>query len=208
MIRIWSELRVARLKEQVADVATLLWVAFWGGLAWQLFQFLSGFAEAGRTIEAGGLTMIKSGVDLGESLAGVPFIGPQLRDVARDAFAGAGRPLSDFGTELEQFILVVATVLALLLALVTLVPWLSRYVPWRWERLRRMRAGHRAIRTAPQATGVQVQEALAMRAVARLDYATLLEFTPDPIGDWASGRHDRLAKAELASVGLRPSTVT
>jgi hypothetical protein len=43
-----------------------------------------------------------------------------------------------------------------------------------------------------------------MRAVTRLDYSTLLEFTPDPIGDWASGRHDRLARAELASVGLRP----
>lgn len=204
MIRIWSELRVARVRELVADVATLLWVGLWGAIAWQLFLFLASFAEAGRTIKAGGRTMIDSGVDLGASLAGVPFIGPQLQDVARDAFAGAGRPLSDFGTELEQFIVVVATVLALLLALVTLVPWLSRYVPWRWQRLRRTRAGHRAIRTAPTAPAAQVQEALAMRAVARLDYSTLLEFTPDPLGDWASGRHDRLARAELASVGLRP----
>lgn len=204
MIRIWSELGVARVKEQVADVATLLWVALWGWIAWQLFQFLASFAEAGRTIQVGGRTMIQSGVDLGASLAGVPLIGAQLEGIARDAFGGAGRPLSDFGTELEQFIVVVATVLALLLALVTLVPWLSRYVPWRWERLRRTRAGHRAIRTAPDATAGQVQEALALRAVARLDYATLLEFTPDPLGDWASRRFDRLARAELASVGLRP----
>jgi hypothetical protein len=43
-----------------------------------------------------------------------------------------------------------------------------------------------------------------MRAFARLDYATLLEYTPDPLGDWAGGRHDRLARAELASEGLRP----
>ena len=43
-----------------------------------------------------------------------------------------------------------------------------------------------------------------MRAVTRLDYRELLEFTPDPIGDWVAGRHDRLAQAELASVGLRP----
>jgi hypothetical protein len=43
-----------------------------------------------------------------------------------------------------------------------------------------------------------------MRAVTRLDYTDLLEFTPDPLGDWANGRHDRLARAELASVGLRP----
>jgi hypothetical protein len=204
MIRIWSELRVARVKEQVADVATVAWVALWGSIAWQLFQFLASFAEAGRTVRVGGQTMIQSGIDLGASLAGVPFVGPQLEGVARDAFAGAGRPLSDFGTELEQFIVIVAGVLTLLLALVTLVPWLSRYVPWRWERLRRMRAGHRAIRIAPESQGPRVQQALAMRAVARLDWATLLEFTPDPIGDWASGRHDRLARAELASVGLRP----
>jgi hypothetical protein len=204
VIRIWSELRVARTKEQVADVATVIWVALWGTVAWQLFQFLADFAEAGRTIRSGGQGMIQSGRDLGESLAGVPLVGQQLRDVARDAFAGAGTPLSEFGMQLEQFIVVIAVVLALLLALVTLIPWLSRYVPWRWERLRRTRAGHRAIRTAPAATADQVQEALALRAVARLDYATLLEFSPDPLGDWATGRHDRLARAELASVGLRP----
>ncbi|MEA2674144.1 MAG: hypothetical protein QOI92_1336, partial [Chloroflexota bacterium] len=79
MIKIWSELRIARLKEQVADLSTLLWVAFWGGLAWQLFQFLVGFADAGRTIRTGGEGMIQGGVDLGDSLAGLPLIGPQLQ---------------------------------------------------------------------------------------------------------------------------------
>ena len=98
----------------------------------------------------------------------------------------------------------VAVVLALLLALVTLGPWLNRYLPWRWERLRRVRAAHRAIRTAPDTGRASVERTLAMRAVTRLDYSTLLEYTPDPIGDWAGGRHDRLARAELASVGLRP----
>jgi hypothetical protein len=43
-----------------------------------------------------------------------------------------------------------------------------------------------------------------LTAGTRLDYSTLLEYTPDPLGDWAGGRHDRLARAELASVGLRP----
>lgn len=204
MIKIWSELRIARLKEQVADGLTLIWVVFWGNIVWQLFQFLSSFAEAGRTIRAGGQNMAQSGRDLGESLAGLPLIGSQVRDVARDAFAGAGQPLSDFGTELEQFIFVVAIVLALILALVTLGPWLTRYLPWRWERLRRVRAAHRAIRTAPDMPDASIERTLAMRAVTRLDYSTLLDYTPDPIGDWARGRHDRLARAELASVGLRP----
>ena len=203
MIKIWSELRVARVKEQVADVATLLWVVFWGNMVWRLFQFLASYTEAGRTIRTGGETMAQSGRDLGDSLAGLPFVGSQVRDIARNAFAGAGQPLSDFGTQLEQFIFVVAVVLALLLALVTLVPWLTRYLPWRWNRLRRVRAADRAIRTAPRIADAQVERALAMRAFARLDYSTLLEYTPDPFGDWAGGRHDRLARAELASEGLR-----
>jgi hypothetical protein len=204
MIKIWSEMRVARLKEQAADLLTLLWVVFWGNIVWQLFQFLASFAEAGRAVRAGGQAMAQGGRDLGESLAGLPVIGSQVRDIARDAFAGASRPLSDFGTELEQFIVVVSLVLALLLALVTLTPWLSRYLPWRWERLRRVRDAHRAIRRSPDIGDVAMERTLAMRAVTRLDYSTLLEYTPDPLGDWASGRHDRLARAELASVGLRP----
>lgn len=209
MIRIWSEVPGARRKELVADAATILWVVFWANIVWQLFQFLSSFAEAGRTVRAGGQTMITGGRDLGESLSGLPLVGSQVRDIARDTFGGAGRPLSDFGTELEQFIFVVAVVLALLLALVTLVPWLARYLPWRWERLQTIRAADRVIHKAPGFThttssDAEMQGVLAMRAVTRLDYATLLEFTPDPLGDWSRGRHDRLAKAELASVGLLP----
>jgi Flp pilus assembly protein TadB len=112
--------------------------------------------------------------------------------------------LSDFGSELETFIFVVALVLALMLVLVTFLPWMAKYLPWRIERLQRVRAAHRAIRKAPKVADTHVERVLAMRAVTRLDYPTLLEYSPDPLGDWASGRHDRLARAELASVGLRP----
>jgi hypothetical protein len=204
MIKIWSELRVARMKEQVADVATLIWVVFWGSIVWQLFVFLSSFAEAGRAVRTGGQAMAQGGANLGDSLAGLPLVGSQARDLATAAFISASRPLSDFGTELEQFIFVVALVLALLLALVTMTPWLTRYLPWRWERLQKVRAAHRVIRSAPDVSEAQITRALAMRAVSRLDFATLLEYTPDPLGDWATGRHDRLARAELASSGLRP----
>jgi hypothetical protein len=204
MIKIWSELPIARMREQLADLATLFWVVFWGNLAWQLFQFLIGFTAVGRAVHAGGENMIAGGRSLGDSMAGLPLVGSQLRDVASGAFAAGGRPISSLGTELEQFITIVSVVLVFLLALVTLGPWLIRYVPWRRERLRRVRSAHRAIRTAPSAD-VGVETTLAMRAITRLDYSTLLDYTPDPIGDWTSGRHDRLARAELASVGLRPA---
>jgi hypothetical protein len=204
MVRIWSELPGARLREQVADLTTVLWLVFWGGIAWGLFGFIAGFAEAGRAVRGGGQSMIDAGVTLGAALAGIPVVGQGLQDVARNAFAGGGRPISDFGTAIEQFILVVAAVLGLLFVLVTIGPWLSRYLPWRWERLRRMRAAHRAIRKAPDVGDARIREVLALRAITRLDYAELLAYSPDPLGDWASGRHERLARAELASVGLRP----
>jgi hypothetical protein len=204
VIKLWSELPGARLKEVLADVATVVWVVFWGSIVWRLFQFLAGFAEGGRMIRSGGETMLQSGRDLGDQLAGVPLVGAQLSDTARNLFAEVGRPISDFGTELEQFILVVSAVIALILALVTIAPWLYRYLPWRWARLSRVRAAHRAIRRAPDVGDANIERTLAMRAVTRLDYSTLLEHTPDPLGDWVSGRHDRLARAELASVGLRP----
>jgi hypothetical protein len=203
MVRIWSELPGARLRERIADLATLVWVLVWGTAAWQLWWLLTAFAEAGRVVRRGGETMVRGGRDLGDALSTVPLVGEGLRSIVGDAFSGAGDPLSEFGIAIEQFVLIVATVLAFLLVLVTLVPWLTRYVPWRWERLRRTRAGHRAIRRAPDIEAERLDEILAMRAVARLDYATLLEYTPDPLGDWAAGRHDRLARAELASVGLR-----
>ncbi len=205
MVKIWSELRAARLKEQAADLATLAWVVLWAMIVWQAFQALSGFAEAARSIRAGGQTMIQGGRDLGDALAGLPLVGAQARDLVRATFAEAGRPLSDFGTELEQFIVLVATVLSVVLALVALVPWLTRYLPWRWERLRRLRAADRAIRPYPTGDEAPIARVLAMRAITRLDWATLLEHTPDPLGDWTSGRHDRLVQAELASVGLRPA---
>ena len=203
MIKIWSELPVSRTREQLADVATLIWVVFWGNVVWQLFQFLIGFAGVGRAVHEGGDNMVVSGQSLGDSLAGLPVVGSQARDLASGAFAAGGRPISDLGTGLEQFVTIVSIVLALLLALVTLGPWLIRYVPWRWARLQRVRSAHHAIRKAPD-DDAGIERTLAMRAMSRLEYETLLDFTPDPIGDWTSGRHDRLARAELASVGLRP----
>lgn len=204
MVKIWSELPASRLKEQAADIATIAWVVSWGSLILRLFQYLAGFTDAGRSVHDGGQTMVEGGRELGDSLAGLPLIGSQVRDIVRSAFGDAGRPLAEFGTQLEQFIFVVAVVLTLMLAFITLGPWLARYVPWRYRRLRNVRAGQRAVRTAPHLDDATMERTLAMRAVSRLDYATLLEYTSDPLGDWAGGRYEQLARAELASVGLRP----
>lgn len=202
---IWSELPRARVGEMLADVATLAWVAVWGTLGTRLYVFLADLAGSGRFVAESGTNLGRAGRQLGESIRGIPLIGEGAADAVSGGFAAAANPLISFGTDLERLLLAIAVLLALLLVAVALIPWLNRYLPWRIGRLRRLRAGARVIRRAP--VGVEagrIEQLLASRAVHRLEYDELLEFSPDPFGDWLSGRYDRLARAELSEVGLRP----
>ena len=205
MLKFWSEVGSARLREMTADIATWAWVALWAVIGWRIYSAIAGYSEAGRILASGGTRLQGVGVDLGGALVGVPFIGESIQKLSTDSFRTAGDPLIFVGTELEGLILLIATLLGILVVAVMLIPWLSRYVPWRARRLTDLRAGHRAIRRAPpHGSDRAVERLLASRALHRLSYTELLEETPDPFGDFISGRYERLARAELASVGLRP----
>lgn len=205
---IWSELPRARLGEFLADVATLVWVGLWAYLGGNLYLFLANLAGAGRIIHDSGVNLDAAGDQVANALQGIPLIGPGAAETVGGAFSAAADPLVTFGTDLERLLLIVAALLAMLVVAVALVPWLNRYLPWRIGRLRRLRAAKRVVRKAPTAADAgRIQELLASRALHRLEYDELLEFSPDPFGDWLSGRYDRLARAELSEVGLRPLTI-
>ena len=55
---------------------------------------------------------------------------------------------------------------------------------------------------APAAV-TRVSEAEIQQQAAHAQLPKLLEFTPDPFGDWAAGRLEGLVQAELESAGLR-----
>jgi len=205
MPKFWSEVPSAQMREVVADILTWAWVAIWATVGWWVFAAIAGYAEAGRILQAGGTNIQGAGVSLGGSLTGIPVVGAQANQLAIDAFKAAGDPFVFAGSELEALVILVARLLAALVVAVMLIPWLSRYVPWRAHRLTELRAAHRAVRRAPRHTSdADVERLLASRALHRLSYGELLQATPDPLGDFAAGRYDRLARAELASVGLRP----
>jgi len=205
MLKFWSEVPSARLREMTADIATWAWVALWAAVGWWIFSDIAGYATSGRVLASGGSGLQAAGVDLGNALGGIPLVGTSVRDLATTVFHAAGQPLIFVGSSLEQLILLIARLLGLLVVAVMLIPWLSRYVPWRARRLTDMRAAHRAIRRAPvDVADAEIERLLASRALHRLSYAELLDATPDPFGDFASHRYEPLARAELASVGLRP----
>jgi hypothetical protein len=206
-MHIWSERPWSRAREIGADVATLLWLAVWLTLGIRLYGFLAHLAGAGRFVREGGAEITSAGETIGSALEGVPLIGEGAAAGVRGALAGAGAPLITFGTDLERLLLVISGLLGLLLVAAAVVPWLNRYLPWRVAKWRRLNAAARAIRGPKRATdrlpAAEMETLLASRALHRLEYDELLEFTPDPFGDWAAGRHRRLAQAELDRVGLR-----
>ena len=212
-MHIWSERPGGRARELIADVTTALWLTIWITLGIRLYGFLANLAAAGRLIRDGGSGITDAGNRIGSALENVPLVGEGAAAGVRGAFEGAGDPIMRFGTDLERLLIVVSALLGLLVVAVALVPWLNRYIPWRIARWRRLNAGARAIRrhrlrlgtkaTVPEG---EVERLLASRALHRLEYDELLEFTPDPFGDWASGRFERLARAELDRVGLRAVT--
>jgi hypothetical protein len=204
MLKFYSEIPTARSRELLADVSTWAWVALWTVIGVRIHDAISGFAEAGRVLRGGGQNIEAAGAQLGDALNGVPLVGAGVDDLTTRAFATAGEPFQYVGGELESLLILIARLLALLVVAVMLVPWLWRYVPWRAERLATLRAAHQAIRRAPiDVSAASMQHALATRAINRLTYPELLEYTEDPFGDYAAGHFERLAKAELGSVGLR-----
>jgi hypothetical protein len=205
---LWSERRRARIREIVADVATLIWVAFWISIGVRLYAFLAQLAGAGRFMSDSGAGLRGVGERLGGALQGIPLIGEGVADGVRNGFSDVASPMIRFGGDLEHLLVFVAAVLGMLLAAAAIVPWMNRYLPWRIAAWRRLNAGARVIRrrrfagSTPIADS-EVERLLASRALHRLEYDELLEFTPDPFGEWLAGRHERLARAELNHVGLR-----
>jgi hypothetical protein len=204
-VTFWSETPGRRRREVAADIATWAWVAVWSVVAYRIHEALAGFAEAGRALERGGAAIQGAGGQIGSSLEGLPLVGQGVGEVARRAFTGAGEPFVFVGAEFVDLITLVARVLALLVLGVAVVPWLSRYLPWRAARLAELRSATTAIRgrTRPPA-GESVDRLLASRALHRLSWDELLRHTPDPLGDFAAGRYESLARAELESAGRGP----
>jgi len=210
-MHIWSERPGSRAREIGADVLTLLWLTIWLTLGIRLYAFLANLAGAGRLVREGGAGITSAGETIGSALEGLPLVGEGAASGVRGALAGAGDPLITFGTDLERLLLVISALLGLLLVATAVVPWLNRYLPWRLAKWRRLNAAATAIHGSRSTSrklilATEIETLLASRALHRLEYDELLEFTPDPFGDWLAGRHERLAEAELDRVGLRATS--
>jgi hypothetical protein len=203
---IWSQRRGPRMQEQIADAATVVWLALWISLGVRLYGALAQLANAGQVIQDAGNGLGDGGRSVADAVNGLPLVGEQTASGIRDAFGSTASNLVHFGSDLERLLLIVSGLLGLIVVAIAVIPWLNRYLPWRIERFQNLNAGrrviHRAMDRARGSERREIEALIAARALYRLDYDELLDFTPDPLGDYRSGRFDRLIKAELRGVGL------
>jgi hypothetical protein len=207
-MQLWSERGGPRVRQVGADIATLAWLAIWISFGVRLFNALVQLAGAGRFLSDSGNGLNHVGERVAGGLAGVPVVGEGAASGVREGFSAAAEPLIRSGGDLERLLTIMAALLGLLLVAVAVIPWLNRYLPWRIATWRRLNAGARVIRRRriAQSSPIRrrdIERILASRALHRLEYDELLEFTPDPFGDWVADRHGALARAELDRVGLR-----
>src|SRR5260221_6436621 len=152
MFKFWSEVPSARLREVAADVATWAWLLLWVPVGARIYGFIAGFAETGRVLARGGTSLQAAGADLGGQLSGIPLIGESIGTGTTGAFRTAGEPLIYVGSQLVDLFLFIATLLGILVVAVALLPWLSRYLPWRAKPPAGPPAAERAIPRRPPNT--------------------------------------------------------
>lgn len=178
---------------------TALLAAAWLGM--QAHGVVSSLTAVSDGVRGAG-TALQDGFDsAAESIDDAPVVGEDLSDGLHDAGESSGGRLVESADRQHDRIERAALVFGLLTGtLFALVP-LIIYLPWRIRLVRRLTT---AVRLLADPDGSdERRRVLAMRAAFALPFDTLLQYTSDPLGDLAAGRHDALVRALYEDAGLR-----
>lgn len=143
----------------------------------------------------------------GGAVNGVPLVGEQLANALRAAPGDAtselraagdaqGSKIVRLGVEQVRRTETAANWAGWLVFLLPSAMLLIWAVPHRTRQVAAMHTAQRTMSGAPE-------HILAARAAYSLDFKTLRRYTPDPFGDLAEGRYDRLVTALRREEGLR-----
>ena len=183
----------------VLDGFVVFWVALWiaiglftGSQIWQLSSVsVSARASASAADTAG---------EALQSFSGVPVIGGQSKQLG-DQVRAAAEQVRAGAADTEVTLHRLGILLAVSIILIPLSPVLGMYLPLRISRAREVRALRRRLKAGSPDPPLSAY--LAQRAMDMLPYQQIQAVSGDPVGDLRDGRHEALASAELARMGLR-----
>ena len=197
----YAERPSLRLRQQLSDTATLVWVTVWLFVGRALYRTIEQLRVATGEAEAAGAGFAERLDAVARTAADVPLVGGELRRPFTGA-ADAGRILESAGATAGDTVHALALWLGLLVALVPIAWVLARYLP---GRLRWMREAGAAAQLRIDADDLQL---FALRAVANAPFHQLRRAVADPAAALARGDYEALAGIELERLGLRRPAVT
>lgn len=187
-----------------SDLGVALWVGFCIALGVAIGNEVRHLDRYGTTIDqsAGALEETASALNL---IAGVPFLGDEIRDIADEIAATALRMRSS-GSDTREAAHNLSTLLALAVSIIPTAPVLALYLPYRAHQVTQTRELIRSLQRNRHA--VFTRNYLANRALTDLPYDALQQLGQDPWGQVRQGRVDRLAAEELRRLGLEEELST
>lgn len=200
-MKIYSDFAARRTRQIIADLAALVAIALWIWFGYTVFTLVNGLAEWGRQMQEAGSGFEGAMTDVGNTLGGIPLIGPGIR-VPFDGASQAGASLEAAGVAQQEAVLQLALTLGIG---IPLLPILTILAIWLIPRIRFIGRAGRAKEVVKADAGMDL---LALRALTTQKLSAISKIDPDAIGAWRRGEPDivrRLAQLELRASGVRLS---
>ena len=195
-MKLYAERAALRTRQQLRDLAVVLWLIAWCTAGRALFRTIDGLRTATTSVRDAGAGFAGRLDDVAGDVGRLPVVGGDLRRPFSGA-ADAGRALEHAGAAAGDGVHAVALWAGFLLALLPIAWVLAKYLPARISWVREADAA-RHIRMDDE--GLRL---FALRAVASTPLHRLRRAEPDPAGALARGEHEALAAIELGRLGLQ-----
>lgn len=198
-MKIYSDFAGRRTRQIIADVAALAGIALWVWFGITVFTVVNSLAVFGQQMEAAGAGFEGAMSEVGETLGGIPLIGPGIR-VPFDGASDAGGLLEAAGQAQQDGVLALALTLGIGSAA---LPVLTILLIWLVPRVLFIRRASRAAHVVRAPAGMDL---LALRALTSQRLSAIAKIDADALGAWRRGEPEvvrRLAQLELRSSGVR-----
>ncbi len=195
----YSDFAPRRTRQIIADLLALAAIAAWVWLGIVVYQLVENLSVFGRQMEDAGTGFKETMTEVGNTLGGVPLIGPGIR-VPFDGASGAGAALESAGQSQQVAVSQLATGLGIGIAV---LPILTILALWLVPRIRFARRAGRAQAIVNTGAGIDL---LALRALASQKISALTKVDAEPMAAWRRGDESvmrQLAQLELRSSGVR-----
>jgi hypothetical protein len=198
-MKLYSDFGPRRTRQILVDVLAIAFIAAWIWLGTTVYQLINALAIYGQQMEDAGAGFRETMTDVGETLGGIPLIGPGIR-VPFDGASGAGGALEEAGQSQQEAINQLALTLGIGIAVLPIIMILAL---WLIPRIRFVRKAGRAKALVSAGAGIDL---LALRALANQKITALTSVDVDAMAAWRRGDDDvmrKLAALELKSSGVR-----